>query len=236
MGDTGYDNNFYDSLFAERALLDFAEHMLTEVPNVTFLTKDRIADPDWKPAFEEGIVINNMAFNGDESAPHLHMTFILYVKNCSRGQSVQNAFSQTFKRMGYATTMKQAVDESDNLVWQDTPQGKVPQMKKVEYGAVTWIEEQSEWIADYMQKELGWERFFKGKNERGDLLLSDYRRERAAERAKEAEKIVFLVETDLKAKEKAVTEKASTIFKLDEMLTDKKMNLEQVDGTVRYYD
>lgn len=24
-------------------------------------------------------------------------------------------------------------DESDNLVWQDTPQGKVPQMKKVEY-------------------------------------------------------------------------------------------------------
>ncbi len=52
-------------------------------------------------------------------------------------------------------TMQQAVDESDNLVWQDTPQGKVPQMKKVEYGAVTWIEEQKEWIADYIQKELG---------------------------------------------------------------------------------
>lgn len=155
--------------------------MLIEVPNVTFLTKERIADPDWKPPFEEGIVINNMAFNGDESTPHLHTTFIPYVKNCSRGQTVQNAFSQTFKRMGYATTMKQAVDESDNLVWQDTPQGKVPQMKKVEYGAVTWIEEQKEWIADYMQRELGWERFFKGKNERGDLLLSDYRRERAAE-------------------------------------------------------
>ena len=236
MEDTGYENNFYDSIFAERALLDFAEHMLREVSNVTFLTKERIADPNWGPSFDEGIVINKMAFNGDESTPHLHMTFIPYVKNCSRGQTVQNAFSQTFKRMGYATTMKQAVDESDNLVWQNTPQGKVPQMKKVEYGAVTWIEEQKEWIADYMQKELGWERFFKGKNERGDLLLSDYRRERAAERAKEAEKKVVLVETDLKVKEKAVTEKASTIFKLDEMLTDKKKNLEAADEMVRYYD
>lgn len=40
--------------------------------------------------------------------------------------------------MGYATTtMKQAVDELDNLVWQDTPQGKVPQLKKEEYGAMT---------------------------------------------------------------------------------------------------
>lgn len=45
-----------------------------------------------------------------------------------------------------------------------------------------------------------------------------------------------MVETDLKVKEKSVTEKASTIFKLDEMLTDKKKNLEKVDETVRYYD
>lgn len=45
-----------------------------------------------------------------------------------------------------------------------------------------------------------------------------------------------MVETDLKTKEKAVTEKASTIFKLDEMLTDKKKNLVEVDDTVRYYD
>ena len=47
------------------------------------------------------------------------------------------------------------------------------------------------------------------------MLLSYYRRERAAEQAKVAEKKVILVETDLKTKEKAVTEKASTIFKLD---------------------
>lgn len=86
-------------------------------------------------------------------------------------------------------------------------------MKKVEYGAVTWIEEQKGWIADYMKRELGWERFFKGENERGDSLLSDYRRERSAERAKEAEKKDTLIEADLKVKEKAVTEKASTIFK-----------------------
>ncbi len=44
------------------------------------------------------------------------------------------------------------------------------------------------------------------------------------------------METDLKVKEKAVTEKASTIFKLDEMLTDKKKNLEEVDDTAQYYE
>lgn len=72
-----------------------------------------------------------------------------------------------------------------------------------------------------MHRKFGWERFFKGKNEHGDLMLSDYRTERAAERAKVVEKKVTLVEVDLKVKEKAVLEKASTIFKLDEMLTDK---------------
>ena len=105
--DTGYENAFDDAICAEEVLLDFAEHILFDVGNVTFLTKERMNNPDW---------------------------------------------------------------------------------------------------------------------------------ERAVERAKEAEKKVLLVEANLKMKEKAVTEKASTIFKLDEMLTDKKKNLEQVDDTVRYYE
>ena len=37
-------------------------------------------------------------------------------------------------------------------------------------------------------KEFGWERFYKGSNPRGNLTLSDYRREKAAEMAKEEER------------------------------------------------
>ena len=88
----------------------------------------------------------------------------------------------------YKTTMEQARDASDELVWQDTPEGKKPQMVRTAYGAVEWIEEQKNWIAEDMEKNIGWKRLFKGKNERGDLLLSDYRRERAAEKALEAER------------------------------------------------
>lgn len=193
MDDTGYQTEYLDASRAEEILIDFAEHIMTEVPNVSYLTEERLLDPDWKPPFEVGIIIQNLALNGDESTPHLHMAFIPYAGNCKRGQDVQNAFSQTFARMGYKTEMKQAVDENtngigiDNLVWQDTPQGKVPQMKKVEYGAVGWIEEQKDWIAEEMEKRYGWKRYFKGKNARGDLLLSDYRRERAAEKARDAE-------------------------------------------------
>jgi len=235
MEDTGYASNLNDSLYAEDALFDFAEHMMQDVPNVTFLTRERIHNSEWQPTFKEGIVITNLVINGDESTPHLHMSFVPYVKDCSRGQRIQNAFSQSFKRMGYATTMKQAIDESDNLVWQDTPKGKVPQMKKVEYGAVNWIEEQKEWIADYMQRKYGWDRFFKGKNERGDLMLSDYRRERAAERAKEAEKRIHLIEADLDVKKKALYDKATRIVKLDNELTNKEKNLETADTKIQIY-
>ena len=62
------------------------------------------------------------------------------------------------------------------MVWQDTPEGRKPQMVRTAYGAVEWIEEQKNWIAEEMEKSIGWKRLFKGKNERGDLLLSDHRR------------------------------------------------------------
>lgn len=124
MDDTGYETESMEAGWAEEVLLDFAKHLMEEVPNVSFLTKDRIADKNWKPPFEAGIVITNFAFNGDESTPHLHMTFVPYSDNCSRGQKTQNALAQTFSRMGYKTTMQQAVDVADELVWQDTPEGK----------------------------------------------------------------------------------------------------------------
>lgn len=222
MDDTGYDTNPMDAKVAEEILLDFAEYLMKEVPNVTYLSKERIANSDWKPPFEAGVIITNFAFNGDESTPHLHMTFVPYSDHCSRGQQTQNALAQTFERMGYKTTMKQAVDEYEELVWQETPVGKKPQMVRNAYGAVEWIEEQKNWIADRMKERKGWERLFKGKNERGELKFSDYRRERAAEKALEAEMEMERTENALVTVRNQATEE---IDNLDRQITDKKMDL-----------
>lgn len=201
-----------------------------DVPNVTIASKCCLEDPEWKPLFEAGIVITNFAFNGDESTPHLHMTFVPYSDNCSRGQKIQNALSQPFTRMGYRTTMEQARDASDELVWRDTPEGKKPQMVRTAYGAVEWIEEQKNWIAEDMEKNIGWKRLFKGKNERGDLLLSDYRRERAAEKVLEA------AEREKERKENALlhiqTLSEKTIKKLDEEISAKNITLECMDALI----
>lgn len=117
MDDIGYDTNSMDAKVAEEILLDFAEYLMNEVPNVTYLSKERIANPDWRPPFEAGFVITNIAINGDEFTPHLHMTFVPYSDNCIRGQQTQNVLAQTFEGMGYKTTMSQAVDEYGELVW-----------------------------------------------------------------------------------------------------------------------
>lgn len=230
MDDTGYNTDNLSAIWAEDELLRFADHRMFDVPNVTIASKCCLEDPEWKPPFEAGIVITNFAFNGDESAPHLHMTFVPYSDNCSRGQKTQNALSQTFARMGYKTTMEQARDASDELVWQDTSEGKKPQMVRTAYGAVEWIEEQKNWIAEEMEKSIGWKRLFKGKNERGDLLLSDYRRERAEEKALE-------VEREKERQENALyntlyhiqTLSEKTIKKLDEEISAKNMTLECTD-------
>ncbi|RXE57977.1 hypothetical protein [Acetivibrio mesophilus] len=229
MDDTGYDTDHLSAIWAEDVLLRFAEHLMYEVPNVTYVSKERLEDPEWKPPFEAGVVITNFAFNGDESTPHLHMTFVPYSDNCSRGQKTQNALAQTFTRMGYKTTMEQARDASDELVWQDTPEGRKPQMVRTAYGAVEWIEEQKNWIAEDMEKNIGWTRFYKGKNERGDLLLSDYRRERAAEKALEAEREKERQENAL---QHIQTLSEKTMKKLDEEISAKNMVLEFNDALI----
>ena len=229
MDDTGYDTDNLSAIWAEDVLLRFANHLMFEVPNVTIASKWCLEDPEWKPPFEAGIVITNFAFNGDESTPHLHMTFVPYSDNCSRGQKTQNALAQTFTRMGYKTTMEQARDASDELVWQDTPEGKKPQMVRTAYGAVEWIEEQKNWIAEDMEKNIGWKRLYKGKNERGDLLLSDYRRERAAEKALEAEREK---ERQKNALQQIQTLSEKTIKKLDEEISAKNMTLKFNDALI----
>ena len=222
MDDTGYDTNPEDAKIAEDILWNFAMRLMFDLPNVTFISKNKIEDPDWKPPFEAGIIITNFVLNGDESTPHLHMTFVPYSDHCSRGQQTQNALSQTFARMGYKTTMKHAVDKNNELVWQDTPEGKKPQMVRDAFGAIEWIEEQKEWLAEQIEKRMNCERLFKGKNERGDLLLSDYRRERAAEKALEAELELQRTQQVLDA---AKVQTAEELEKLDNQITDKKEDL-----------
>lgn len=229
MDDTGYDTDHLSAIWAEDVLLRFAEHLMYEVPNVAFVSKERLKDPEWKPPFDAGVVITNFAFNGDESTPHLHMTFVPYSNNCSRGQKTQNALAQTFTRMGYKTTMEQARDASDELVWQDTSEGRKHQMVRTAYGTVEWIEEQKNWIAEDMEKNIGWKRLYKGKNERGDLLLSDYRRERAAEKALEAEREKERQENAL---QHIQTLSEKTIKKLDEEISAKNMTLECKDALI----
>ncbi len=188
MRDTGFVYTPDDANRAQDLLDEFAKYLL-ELPEVCVVTKKELDDPNWKPPFEAGLIVHHMVYHGDENSPHIHMTYIPYTTNSSKGAPIQNAFAQTFKDLGYPTTMRQAVTETGDLVWQKDEDGNLkPQMKRDRYGGADWVETQKAVLQDMMLKEFGWERFYKGSNPRGNLLLSDYRREKAAEMAKEEER------------------------------------------------
>lgn len=188
MRDTGFVYTPEDANRAQDLLDEFAKYLL-ELPEVCVVTEKELNDPNWKPPFEAGLIVHHMVYHGDENSPHIHMTYIPYTTNSSKGAPVQNAFAQTFKDLGYPTTMKQAVTETGDLVWQKDEDGRLkPQMKRDRYGGADWVETQKAVLQDMMLKEFGWERFYKGSNPRGNLTLSDYRREKAAEMAKEEER------------------------------------------------
>lgn len=188
MRDTGFVYTPEDANRAQDLLDEFAKYLL-ELPEVCVVTEKELNDPNWKPPFEAGLIVHHMVYHGDENSPHIHMTYIPYTTNSSKGAPVQNAFAQTFKDLGYPTTMKQAVTESGDLVWQKDEDGRLkPQMKRDRYGGADWVETQKVVLQEMMLKEFGWERFYKGSNPRGNLTLSDYRREKAAEMAKEEER------------------------------------------------
>ena len=187
MRDTGFDYKKEDANRAQELLDDFAEYLLG-LPEVCVVTQKELDDPDWKPPFEAGLIVHHMTYHGDENSPHIHMTYIPYTTHSKSGAPVQNVFSQMFEDIGYPTTMKQATTESGELVWQTDKDGnRVPQMKRNRHGGVDWVEAQKLVLQRMMMEQLGWDRLYKGSNPRGNLELSDYRRERAAETAKEAE-------------------------------------------------
>ena len=188
MRDTGFIYTPDDANRAQDLLDEFAKYLL-ELPEICVVTQKELDDPNWKPPFEDGLIVHHMVYHGDENSPHIHMTYIPYTTNSSKGAPIQNAFAQTFKDLGYPTTMRQAVTETGDLVWQKDEDGNLkPQMKRDRYGGADWVETQKAVLQDMMLKEFGWERFYKGSNPRGNLLLSDYRREKAAEMAKEEER------------------------------------------------
>ena len=188
MRDTGFIYKPDDAHRAQDLLDEFAKYLL-ELPEVCVVTQKELDDPNWKPPFEAGLIVHHMVYHGDENSPHIHMTYIPYTTNSSKGAPIQNAFAQTFKDLGFPTTMRQAVTETGDLVWQKDEDGNLkPQMKRDRYGGADWVETQKAILQDMMLKEFGWERFYKGSNPRGNLLLSDYRREKAAEMAKEEER------------------------------------------------
>ena len=188
MRDTGFVYTPDDANRAQDLLDEFAKYLL-ELPEVCVVTQKELDDPSWKPPFDAGLIVHHMVYHGDENSPHIHMTYIPYTTNSSKGAPIQNAFAQTFKDLGYPTTMRQVVTETGDLVWQKDEDGNLkPQMKRDRYGGADWVETQKAILQDMMLKEFGWERFYKGSNPRGNLLLSDYRREKAAEMAKEEER------------------------------------------------
>lgn len=185
MRDTGFVYIPEDAAKAQDMLDEFAKYLL-ELPEVCVVTQKELDDPNWKPPFEAGLIVHHMVYHGDENSPHIHMTYIPYTTNSSKGAPIQNAFAQTFKDLGYPTTMKQALTKTGELVWQKDEDGNLkPQMKRDRYGGADWVETQKAVLQEMMLKEFGWERFYKGSNPRGNLTLSDYCREKAAEMAKE---------------------------------------------------
>lgn len=193
MRDTGFDYKKEDANRAQELLDDFAEYLLG-LPEVCVVTQKELDDPNWKPPFEAGLIVHHMTYHGDENSPHIHMTYIPYTTHSKSGAPIQNVFSQMFEDIGYPTTMKQATTESGELVWQTDKDGnRVPQMKRNRHGGVDWVEAQKLVLQRMMMEQLGWDRLYKGSNPRGNLELSDYRRERAAEAAKDAELELELV-------------------------------------------
>lgn len=187
MRDTGFIHTREDANKAEELLDEFADYLL-KLPEVCVVTQKELDNPSWKPPFEAGLIVHHMTYHGDENSPHIHMTYIPYTTHSKSGAPIQNAFAQMFQDIGYPTTMKQATTESGEPVWQTDKYGnRMPQMKRDKYGGVDWVETQKLVLQQMMMKKLGWDRLYKGSNPRGNLELSDYRREKAAEMAKEAE-------------------------------------------------
>ena len=91
-------------------------------------------------------------------------------------------------------------------------------MKRDRYGGADWVETQKTVLQEMMLKEFGWERFYKGSNPRGNLTLSDYRREKAAEMAKEEERKLEDIKDKVAARQATIQAQAEQMEAMLESL------------------
>lgn len=183
MKNTGWDSAREDFEKARILLDEFAKHLM-KLPEVEFITPKKIADPNWQPSFDNGIIITNMALHGDENTPQIHMDFVPYSRTKTRGQRIQNAYAAAFEGMGYPVEDVILCDEqTGEVIYKQDKEGNiicdkngepVPVKQKVRFGSVDWIEFQKSWLQQKMLEEHDWDREFKGKNEFGNVTISRY--------------------------------------------------------------
>lgn len=194
MDNTGYENAPEDAAKAEKLLREFMDEILKD-PQVCVVTKENLADPEWKPPFDNGLILYNFVGHFDEKAPGVHLTFIPYTRTCERGSVSQNSKAAAFEGMGYPVVWEEIRDENGEKVPKKDRFGRIRtdkdgnvlyQKEMVKRGAVDWIETKKEWLQQRMLEEYGWYREYKGRNPRGNLSIPDYQVARAKERIEEA--------------------------------------------------
>ena len=215
---TGYEKAFVDAKQSETLLKDFCDHLL-EQKNICFVTTKELGRPDWRPPFNNGLIVVNLNVHCDEATPGVHMTCIPYTRNCKRGPTVQPALGRVLSGMGYPSTWKNALDENGNPIPKRNRNGEIVYNKdgSIRYkqepdgkGILDFIEEQKQWIQAEMRERFGWEREYKGAHPRGNLSTPDYKVAKAEERKQMIEHQIDMLIA------KAVEEIEKQIDRLDE--------------------
>lgn len=198
MDNTGYAQAYTDAKQAEALLGDFCDHLLAQ-PNLCCVTTKELSDPDWQPPFRNGLIVLNLTVHADEATPGVHLTFIPYSRNCTRGPQVQAAMGRALAGMGYPSTWADVLDENGKPIPKKNKDGEVIHNKdgSVRYqqepagqGILDWIAVQKQWLQKEMKQRYDWDREYKGSHPRGNLSTPDYKAARAKERQNQYEQLL----------------------------------------------
>ena len=198
MDNTGYAQAHTDAKQAEALLGDFCDHLLAQ-PNLCCITTKELNDPNWQPPFRNGLIVLNLTVHADEATPGVHLTFIPYSRNRTRGPQVQVAMGRTLAGMGYPSTWTDVLDENGVPIPKKNKDGEVIrnqdgsvryQQEPASQGILDWIEVQKQWLQKEMKQHYDWHREYKGSHPRGNLSTPDYKAARARERQKQYEQLL----------------------------------------------
>ena len=231
MKNTGWNSDRNDFEKARVLLNEFAEYLL-KLPEVEVVTPEKLADPNWQPSFDNGIIVTNMALHGDENTPQIHMDFVPYSRTKKRGQRIQNAYAAAFEGMGYPVEDVVLCDENTGeVLYKQDKDGNVvcdkngepePLKRKVRFGSVDWIEAQKGWLQQRMLEKHDWDREFKGKNEFGNVTISRYVVEDNAKIIAEQEKAIEGLKVDEQQAQETLQEYRLEVSELGERVRELK--------------